>query len=92
MNYATQSPDFSIWSFCFAKGQVPRKFVEGVPVGSSEGLLQIPMVYSVIVPSPSAVQRDVILVDTGFASGKSMTGRSFTDFETPSAVLAKVRL
>ena len=88
-NDAIQSPDFSIWSFCFAKGQVPREFIEGVPVGSGQGLLQIPMVYSVIA---AASRNDVCIVDTGFASGKSMTGRSFADFETPDAVLAKVEL
>jgi len=88
-NDAIQSPDFSIWSFCFAKGQVPREFIEGVPVGSGQGLLQIPMVYSVIA---AASGKDVCIVDTGFASGKSMTGRSFADFETPDTVLAKVEL
>src|SRR6185295_8328929 len=91
-NDAIQSPDFSIWSFCFAKGQVPREFIEGVPVGSGQGLLEIPMVYSVIAAAPPAASRDVIVVDTGFASGKSMTGRSFADFETPPAILAKVEL
>ena len=87
-NDPTHSPDFSIWSFCFAKGQVPREFIEGVPVGSGQGLMQIPMVYSVIAAS----RNDVLIVDTGFASGKSMTGRSFADFETPATVLAKVEL
>ena len=34
-------------------------------------------------------QRRVILVDCGFKSGNSMTGRKFENFETPDAVLAK---
>jgi hypothetical protein len=42
---ANDSPDFSVWSFCYAKGQVPRDFIEGAPVGSNQGLLPIPMVY-----------------------------------------------
>jgi glyoxylase-like metal-dependent hydrolase (beta-lactamase superfamily II) len=88
-NDAIQSPDFSIWSFCFAKGQVPREFIEGVPVGSGQGLLQIPMVYSVIAP---ASRNDVFIVDTGFSTGKSMTGRTFADFESPATILAKVEL
>lgn len=88
-NDAPKSPDFSIWSFCFAKGQVPREFIEGVPVGSGQGLLQIPMVYSLIT---AASRNDVFIVDTGFASGKSMTGRSFADFESPATILAKVEL
>ena len=84
------APDFSIWSFCYAKGQVPRDFIEGSPVGSNQGLLQIPMVYSVV--APLSAPRQVLLVDTGFASGRSMTGRQFANFETPTEILAKVEL
>jgi N-acyl homoserine lactone hydrolase len=86
------APDFSIWSFCYAKGQLPRDFIEGSPVASNQGLLQVPMVYSVIAPAPSSARRDVFLVDTGFASGRSMTGRQFADFETPAEVLGKIEL
>jgi glyoxylase-like metal-dependent hydrolase (beta-lactamase superfamily II) len=86
------APDFSIWSFCFAKGQVPRDFIEGSPVGSNQGLLQIPMVYSAVVPARSSARPHVFLVDTGFASGRSMTGRQFADFETPAEILSKVEL
>jgi glyoxylase-like metal-dependent hydrolase (beta-lactamase superfamily II) len=84
------TPDFSIWSFCYAKGQLPRDFIEGSPVGSNQGLLQVPMVYSVI--APRTTPQRVFLVDTGFASGRSMTGRQFADFETPTEILAKVEL
>lgn len=84
--------DYSIWSFCYAKGQVPRDFIEGSPIGSNKGMLGIPMIYSVIVASAGGGGREVILVDTGFASGRSMTGRTFVDFEEPAVVLAKVEL
>jgi N-acyl homoserine lactone hydrolase len=84
------APDFSIWTFCYAKGQLPRDFIEGSPVGSNQGLLQVPMVYSVIVTTTSSARRDVFLVDTGFASGRSMTGRRFADFETPAEILGKI--
>jgi glyoxylase-like metal-dependent hydrolase (beta-lactamase superfamily II) len=83
--------DHSIWSFCYAKGRLPRDFIEGAPVASNQGMIEIPMVYSVIV-SRVAGQRRVFLVDTGFAGGESMTGRSFADFEPPQANLAKVEL
>jgi N-acyl homoserine lactone hydrolase len=86
------APDFSIWSFCYAKGQLPRDFIEGSPVASNQGLLQVPMVYSAIAPAPSSARRDVFLVDTGFASGRSMTGRQFADFETPAEILGKIEL
>jgi N-acyl homoserine lactone hydrolase len=83
--------DFSIWSFCYAKGQLPRDFVEGAPVGSNQGLVQVPMVYSVVT-TPPGKDRKVFLIDTGFATGRSMTGRLFADFEKPDVVLAKVGL
>jgi len=54
--------------------------------------MPIPMVYSVIVSAPSSRQRSVFLVDTGFAAARSMTGRSFADFEPPGVILAKVEL
>ena len=92
MNASARGPDFSVWSFCFAKGEVPRDFVEGTPIGSNQGLLQIPMVYSVIAAPARSGRREVFIADTGFASGKSMTGRSFADFETPRDVLAKIEL
>ena len=87
-----QAADFSIWSFCYAKGEIPRDFIEGSPVASNQGLLQIPMVYSVVAPAASSARPHVFLIDTGFASGRSMTGRQFADFEAPAEVLGKVEL
>ena len=92
MTDTSNFPDFSIWSFCYAKGHLPRDFTEGVPVASNQGLVETPMVYSVITSAPASGPREVFLVDTGFATGRSMTGRMFADFEKPDAVLAKVEL
>jgi len=61
-------------------------------VGSNQGLLQIPMVYSIVAPASLSARPHVLLVDTGFASGRSMTGRQFADFETPAEILGKVEL
>ena len=92
MHPTSQPIDYSIWSFCFAKGKLPRDFIEGAPVGSNQGLLDVPMIYSAISFTPVKSKRRVYIVDTGFASGKSMTGRAFADFGTPDIVLAKVEL
>jgi len=92
MTSQDRPPDYSIWSFCYAKGQIPRDFIEGSPVGSNRGLLEIPMVYSVIASAPLSPKREIFLVDTGFSSARSMTGRQFADFETPAEILAKVEL
>ena len=61
-------------------------------MGSNQGLLQIPMVYSIVAPASLSARPHVLLVDTGFASGRSMTGRQFADFETPAEILGKVEL
>lgn len=89
----SSASDFSIWSFCYAKGTLPHDFTEGSPVGSNQGTRHVPMVYSAIAAAPAAGRkRDVFLVDTGFATGRSMTGRIFDDFEKPDAVLAKIEV
>jgi len=85
--------EHSVATFCFAKGRLPGDFVGGSPVMSNRGTFEIPMIYSAIVPAiraPGAA--DVVLVDTGFRSGRSMTGREFQDFETPEQTLGKIGL
>jgi N-acyl homoserine lactone hydrolase len=81
----------AVWTLCYAKGRLPRDFIEGTPVASNLGLADIPMIYSV-VQTEVAGRRKVLLVDTGFATGESMTGRKFADFESPDVTLAKIAL
>jgi len=81
--------DHSIWNFCFARGRVPADFFGGCPICSNQGLVEIPMHYSLIATGPSMATRRLILVDTGFESGVSMTGRSFEGIEMPAVVLGK---
>jgi N-acyl homoserine lactone hydrolase len=88
---ALSGGDHSVWTLCFAKGQLPRDFVEGSPVASNGGTVPIPMIYSVIA-SHAEGRRKIFLVDTGFSSGASMTGRRFADVETPAETLRKVDL
>lgn len=81
--------DHSIWSFCFARGRVPPDFLGGCPICSNKGLVEIPMQYSLIATGPEMERRRLIVVDTGFKSGVSMTGRAFDGLEMPEAVLGK---
>lgn len=83
--------EHAVWTICFAKGRLPRDFLEGSPVASNQGLIDIPMIYSVVV-SRQGSGRKVFLVDTGFATGELMTGRKFADFEPPAVTLAKIGL
>ena len=82
--------DHSIWSFCYARGRLPADFMGGCPACSNQSLVEVPMVYSLVATHADARERRAILVDTGFSTGRSMTGRQFDDFETPPIVLAKV--
>jgi N-acyl homoserine lactone hydrolase len=82
--------DHSLWSFCYARGRLPADFMGGCPVCSNQGMVDIPMVYSLIAAAPAKARSRVILVDTGFKSGRSMTGRNFEQVEMPQAVLGKV--
>ena len=62
--------DWSIWTFQFAEGRLPLDFVRGTPVASNQGTTPVPMIFSLLQSSGG----ERIVVDTGFASGASMTG------------------
>jgi len=68
---------------------LPVDFMGGSPIASNQGMTETPMLYTVIA-SESATKPRLVLVDTGFKDGISMTGRPFDDFERPPAVLAKL--
>lgn len=81
--------DYSIWTYCYARGRVPADMMGGCPICSNQGMTDIPMLYSLIASAPAAKERRLILVDCGFASGESMTGSRFQNIEMPDTVLAK---
>ena len=70
---------------------LPADFMGGSPIASNLGTIETPMLYTVIVSRAEAKPK-VVLVDTGFKDGISMTGRPFDNFERPAAVLAKLGL
>jgi N-acyl homoserine lactone hydrolase len=82
--------DYSIWNCCYARGRLPADFMGGVLVHSNEGLAEIAMTYSVLLSAPANGARRLIVVDTGFAHGESMSGRSFAAMESPHDVLGKL--
>lgn len=77
--------DWSIWTFQFAEGRLPIDFVRGSPVQSNLGHVEVPMIFS-LLQSDSGER---VLVDTGFASGDSMTGPSFKKFVRSDEVLRR---
>lgn len=77
--------DWSIWTFQFAEGRLPLDFVRGAPVASNQGTTPVPMIFSLLQSSGG----ERVLVDTGFASGASMTGPGFKDFVRSDEILAR---
>jgi glyoxylase-like metal-dependent hydrolase (beta-lactamase superfamily II) len=77
--------DWSIWTFQFAEGRLPLDFVRGTPVASNQGTTPVPMIFSLLQSSDG----ERIVVDTGFASGASMTGPGFKDFVRSDEILAR---
>jgi N-acyl homoserine lactone hydrolase len=82
--------DHSIWCFCYAKGRIPADFMGGCPICSNQGLVENPMLYSLILAAPEASRRRLLVVDTGFKKARSMTGATFEQVEMPDAILRKV--
>lgn len=77
--------DWSIWTFQFAEGRLPLDFVRGAPVASNQGTTPVPMIFSLLQSSNG----ERILIDTGFASGASMTGPGFKDFVRSDEILRR---
>ncbi|MGE4240520.1 N-acyl homoserine lactonase family protein [Ramlibacter sp.] len=77
--------DWSIWSFSYATGKLPKDFLSGSPVSSNQGTQPVPMIVTLLKSSDG----ELILVDTGFAAGESMTGRKFDDFCRSDELLRK---
>ncbi len=81
--------DYSIWSYCYARGRIPTDMMGGCPICSNQGMTDIPMLYTLLASAPAAAEPRIMLVDCGFRSGDSMTGSRFQNIEMPEAVLAK---
>lgn len=77
--------DWSIWAFAYATGKLPYDFLSGSPVASNRGLVPVPMIVSLL----KSTEGELVLVDTGFGTGKSMTGRGFDDFVRSDELIAR---
>lgn len=76
MTEVTEVADWSIWAFQYAQGRLPYDFLSGSPVSSNKGTVPVPMIVTLL----KSKDGELVLVDTGFASGESMTGRKFDAF------------
>jgi glyoxylase-like metal-dependent hydrolase (beta-lactamase superfamily II) len=77
--------DWSIWSFCYATGRLPYDFLSGSPINSNRGTVEVPMIVSLLKSSDD----ELVLVDTGFNTGASMTGRNFDNFVRSDELLQR---
>lgn len=79
------APDWSIWTFCYAVGRLPYDFLSGSPINSNRGTVDVPMIVSLL----KSASGELVLVDTGFREGASMTGRRFESFVPSDALLRR---
>src|SRR5258708_7772818 len=83
-----ESRSFDLELLLFARPRSRRLF-RGCPVCSNQGLVEVAMSYALVATGPTMDRRRLVMVDTGFESGRSMTGRPFENLEMPHATLAK---
>ena len=62
----------------------------GALINSNQGVAEVPMAFTVVASAPGTLPKRVIVVDTGFEGGRSMTGRLFENVEPVATVLAKL--
>ncbi|QIM50050.1 N-acyl homoserine lactonase family protein [Pusillimonas sp. DMV24BSW_D] len=77
--------DWSIWTFCYAMGKLPYDFLSGSPVNSNRGVVDVPMLVTLLRSDDD----EFVLIDTGFATGESMTGNKFADFVRSDQLLSR---
>ena len=77
--------DWSIWSFCYAVGNLPYDFLSGSPIHSNQGKVDTPMLITLL----RSTDGETILIDTGFESAGSMTGAGFANFVRSDQLLGR---
>ena len=77
--------DWSIWTFTYATGRLPHDFLSGAPIASNRGTVEVPMIVSLLKSDAG----ELVLVDTGFSAGASMTGRKFEGFVRSDELLQR---
>lgn len=82
---ARKDHDWSIWAFCYAVGKMPHDFLSGTPVASNRGTVEVPMICGLL----QSTDGELVMIDTGFAAGVSMTGRAFDEFVRSDEILRR---
>jgi glyoxylase-like metal-dependent hydrolase (beta-lactamase superfamily II) len=84
--------DYSIWTLAYCQAEMPYDFFGGSGLMSNKGVLQIPMLYTVLVGGEVGGTKHVVLVDAGFGNQEWMSRYQFFAWEDPVTVLGKVNL
>jgi glyoxylase-like metal-dependent hydrolase (beta-lactamase superfamily II) len=82
--------DYSIWPLAYCQADMPHDFFGGAGIFSNQGIIRIPMLYTLVVGGEVGGKQHVALVDCGFRNDYWLTKYAFSGWEEPRDVLAKV--
>ncbi|WP_422758497.1 N-acyl homoserine lactonase family protein [Paenarthrobacter sp. C1] len=82
--------DYSIWSLEFCHADMPHDFFGGAGLFSNQGIVRIPMLYTLVVGGEVGGKQTVALVDCGFRNDYWLDRYAFSNWESPTDVLARV--
>ena len=82
--------DYSIWPLAYCQADMPYDFFGGSGMFSNQGIIKIPMIYTLLVGGEVGGRQHVALVDCGFRKGPWLTKYAFSNWEEPEVVLGRV--
>jgi len=88
--HPARDTDYSIWPLAYCQSHMPYDFFGGAGLYSNKGIVTVPMIYTLLVGGEVGGKQHVALVDCGFQKGDWLKRYSFSGWEDPKDVLAKV--
>jgi glyoxylase-like metal-dependent hydrolase (beta-lactamase superfamily II) len=82
--------DYSIWSLEYCHADMPHDFFGGSGIFSNKGIVRIPMLYTLIIGGEVGGKQRIALVDCGFRDDYWLDRYDFSNWESPTQVLAQV--
>ncbi len=89
-NTRRREVDYSIWSLEFCHADMPHDFFGGAGIFSNQGIIRIPMLYTLVVGGEVGGEQHTVLVDCGFRNDHWLEKYPFSNWESPSEVLGRV--
>ncbi|QZY50716.1 N-acyl homoserine lactonase family protein [Leucobacter tenebrionis] len=87
---ASRTTDWTIYSLEFCHADMPHDFFGGSGLFSNQGIIRIPMLYTLIVGGEVGGKQHVALVDCGFRNDYWLDRYAFSNWESPAQVLGNL--